>query len=252
MAAVVSRPERRRRLRIVHTSDVHLTPSSGRAESPSREELALVEVVELALREAVDAVLVAGDLFDSNRIDEEVLQFAGRQLARLDCPVVLIPGNHDCYDDLSVYRRHDLKRFGSHVHLMAAEEGETVSFPELDLVVWGKALVVHEPAYRPVEGVPERPAEGWFVGLAHGFVVESRREPRSSLITPDEIEGSGLDYLALGHVHVYRDVSAGSTRACYPGAPSLPYSTDPGQVALVDLDPEVGVTIETRSIVWRA
>jgi DNA repair exonuclease SbcCD nuclease subunit len=84
--------------------------------------------------------------------------------------------------------------------------------------------------------------------MAHGHFVEDRREPRSSLITPDEIAGSNLDYLALGHVHVFRDVSQGGVRACYPGAPRIPYAPDAGSVAIVQLDPETGVTIEERRL----
>ena len=84
------------------------------------------------------------------------------------------------------------------------------------------------------------PPTHWFVGMAHGHFVEDRREPRSSLITPDEIAGSGLDYLALGHVHVFRDVSQGPVRACYPGAPRISYAPDAGSVAIIRLDPVAG------------
>ena len=50
--------------------------------------------------------------------------------------------------------------------------------------------------------------------------------PRSSPITPAEIEASAYDYIALGHVHVFRDLSQGTTRAFYCGTPAPLYSSD--------------------------
>ena len=45
------------------------------------------------------------------------------------------------------------------------------------------------------------------------------------MITEEEIAGSALDYLALGHVHVFSDMTHGSTRAVYPGSPNLMQGT---------------------------
>ena len=240
----------RRPLRLVHTADVHLgelpTPWHGR--EPDADERAFARVIDIVLAEKADALLIAGDLFDSNRVPEPAIRFAQSQIARVACPVVLIPGNHDCYDETSIYRRFDFRSIGPHVHPLYAEAGEVVAFEDLGLVVWGKGLVEHAPANRPMAGVPQRALDHWFVGMAHGHFVEDRREPRSSLITPDEIEGSGLDYLALGHVHVFRDVSQGAVRACYPGAPRISYAPDAGSVAIISLDPASGISIEERRL----
>ena len=257
----------RRPLRLVHTADVHLgeLPTPWHGAEPDADERAFARVIDIAVAEKADALLIAGDLFDSNRVPEPAIRFAQAQIARAACPVVLIPGNHDCYDESSIYRRFDFRAIGSHVHPLYAEEGEVVTFEELGLVVWGKGLVEHAPTNRPMAGVPPRiapaaslsasmhpvaadAASHWFVGMAHGHFVEDRREPRSSLITPDEIAGSGLDYLALGHVHVFRDVSQGTVRACYPGAPRISYAPDAGSVAIIRLDPLAGISIEERRL----
>jgi DNA repair exonuclease SbcCD nuclease subunit len=267
----------RRPLRLVHTADVHLgelpTPWHGREPSWSGDrrrrpdvsgrtsegwpppgnllpdERAFARVIDIVLAEEADALLIAGDLFDSNRVPEPAIRFAQSQIARVSCPVVLIPGNHDCYDDTSIYRRFDFRAIGSHVYPLYAEAGEIVVFEHMGLAVWGKGLVEHAPANRPMAGAPQRAVpDHWLVGMAHGHFVEDRREPRSSLITPDEIEGSGLDYLALGHVHVFRDVSQGSVRACYPGAPRISYAPDAGSVAIIRLDPVAGISVEERRL----
>ena len=82
--------------------------------------------------------------------------------------------------------------------------------------------------------------------------MEGRAELRSSLITPEEVATSGFDYLALGHVHVFRDVSQGETRAFYPGSPLIPHAPDRGSIAIVTLDPEMGISVEGRQIMVRS
>ncbi len=129
------------------------------------------------------------------------------------------------------------------------EDGHVLEFPELHATVWGRAMVEHDHQNRPLEGVPERRGDYWHVGIAHGHLVPDRTELRSSLITPDEIESSGLDYLALGHVHVFRDVSEHVTTACYSGSPSPQYGRDEfGSVALVTLDSERGVLLSQEKL----
>jgi len=239
-------------LRLVHTSDVHLTPRAPESGGASAEEAAFRTVIETVIAEEADALLIAGDLFDSNRVSARTLSFVEAELGRLSCPVVLIPGNHDCYDEESVYRQFDMRSIGPNVHPLTAEDGEVVSFAELQLRVWGKGLVDHVPSNRPLAGVPPRDGDHWFVGMAHGFFVEGRAELRSSLITPEEVATSGFDYLALGHVHVFRDVSQGETRAFYPGSPLIPHAPDRGSIAIVTLDPEMGISVEGRQIMVRS
>ncbi len=229
---------------MIHTSDVHLDGGSEPAAGPLAEaEAGFVKVVEQVLELEADMLLIAGDLFDSNRVYPPIVDFVADQLQRLRCPVVLIPGNHDCYDEASVYRRFDFRELGSNVVPLTAENGEVAVFEELDVTIWGKGLVDHHPGNKPMAGLPARATQGWFIGMAHGFFVEDPKELRSSLITPDEIASSDLDYLALGHVHVFRDVSQGGTRAFYPGVPSVQYAPERSCVAVVDFEHAEGVLV---------
>jgi DNA repair exonuclease SbcCD nuclease subunit len=117
--------------------------------------------------------------------------------------------------------------------------------------VWGKGLVEHDHNYRPLAGVPPRRGDYWHIGMAHGYFVDEDEMQRSSLIYPQEIAQSGLDYLALGHVHVFTDLSHGTTRACYPGTPAPLHLgvNNGGSVALVILDPDDGVILSQQRIV---
>ncbi|MBI4336266.1 MAG: DNA repair exonuclease [Chloroflexi bacterium] len=235
----------RRPVRILHTSDVHLYG----ADSCS----AFARVVEAANRLGADLLLVAGDLFDSNRVDREVVRCAVAALGRLAGSAVLLPGNHDQLDPSSVYHRMGLDGLRSRVHLITAHEGETVEFPELGLAVWGRAMQEHLPSFRPLGGVPARNGAPWYVGVAHGLCMDAQDTyPRSSPIFSEEIVSSGFDYLALGHVHQFTEVSRGNVRAAYSGAPAPVYAGErAGEVALVHLDPVQGVKVE-RVVLPRA
>ena len=244
---------RRRALKLVHTSDVHQdadAPIQGeRGGARRRAELGFERVIDRVRAEAADLLLIAGDLFDSSRVRPEVIAFALSELERVPCPVVVMPGNHDCYDGDSIYRRVDLRDAGSHVFMLTAERGETLEFPDLHATVWGRAMVDHDRHYRPLAGVPERRGQYWHLGMAHGLVTDDPRDHHSSLIRPEDIADSGLDYLALGHVHVFREVSQKGTTACYSGSPLPLHAGRPGgTLVVVTLDPDTGVSADPHAV----
>ena len=223
-----------RPLRIAHTSDVHL----HNGEDGAHVRTAFTAVVDAVIRTEAELFLIAGDLFDDNRVRKDVIEFVYEQLARVECPTVLIAGNHDCWEDRGVLRRMDLSAAGSHVTLLDDIDGTSVEFPELHATVWGRCMVDHTPQYRPMAGSPPRTRDLWHIGMAHGLYVEDPTTERSSLITPQEIEASGFDYLALGHVHAHRQMRHGKTLACYPGVPAPYYAGDANAcITVVDLAP---------------
>lgn len=227
---------------ILHTSDIHLDNNIGEAGAESSAQLGFIKVIDTALAMRVDLFLLAGDLFDHNRVGDACLEFASSQLARLTCPVVMVTGNHDCLADHSVYHRYDPGEAGRHVCFIREEEGSVVDFDHLGLRIWGKGIVDHHPGNKPLARVPQHDAGGWYVGMTHGYYVERGAEMYSSLITPEEVEASGLDYLALGHVHVFSTMRHGKTLAAYPGSPNLAQGTREMTAAHVRLNPHDGVT----------
>ncbi|HYC47456.1 MAG TPA: DNA repair exonuclease [Burkholderiales bacterium] len=226
-----------RPLKLAHTSDVHL--HDGEAGQHVRDAFARVIDTVLAVRS--DLFLIAGDLFDHNRVKGDVIDFVYEQLARVHCPTVIIAGNHDCWEERSVLRRMDFRHAGHHVTLLDEAEGRQIEFPELHATVWGRCMLDHDRGNKPLAGAPPRKGNLWHIGMAHGLYMEDPDSDRSSLITPHEIEHSGFDYLALGHVHAHRQMRHGDTLACYPGVPMPYYGTDEsGEMTLVELTPGAG------------
>ncbi|MGE0879148.1 MAG: exonuclease SbcCD subunit D [Acidimicrobiia bacterium] len=220
----------RRRTRLLHTSDVHLGTSHL-----AREELAFERFVDLAVAEQVDAVIIAGDLFDHSRVNDDLMEWTAAQLDRLPCPAVLHTGNHDQLDDHSVYHRFKPEVRCRDVVFIDDFDGQVIEVPGTDVTVWGRAMFEHEPSFRPVAAVPERPGDRWAIIVAHGLMMDDENPTyRSSPIYPSDFHGLDWDYVALGHVHAHRIYRLGSMTACYPGATAYSVKGEPGAV-LVDL-----------------
>jgi DNA repair exonuclease SbcCD nuclease subunit len=237
----------RHSLKIIHTADIHL----GDDLQPELARHAFLAVLEQVRAETADLLIIAGDLFDSNRAARVLLDFALAELGRLDVPVVVLPGNHDPFDDSSVYREVVIRERCPQIHLMSDLEGGLLRFPEMSLTLWGKPVVEHCPRFRPLGNIPERMGNDWHVAVAHGFhVPEGEVSHRSSPISDAAIANTGWDYLALGHVHPYRDVSGGGVIACYSGSPAhfKALEGSAGRVALVELDARRGVSVRPVEI----
>ena len=229
-----------KKLRLIHTSDTHLGDPAGH---PRAEEV-LSSVVDSVARWRADALLLAGDVFDNERVSDDVVERFVGQIARLDAPAIVLPGNHDLAHRTSVYNRAPFKDAPANLRVICNPEGETLPFPELGLELWGRAMLSHTPEFRPLAGMPE-PSQGrWLVAMAHGhFHFEEDREQRSSPIYPDDIASSSCHYLALGHWDRHADVSRADTIAVYSGCPYGPIGApEQGAVCVVELDPESGVS----------
>ena len=220
-------------LRLLHTSDLHI----GSDIYPEAALQGFEAALALALRMQADAILITGDLFDSARVPESTADSVLEDLAMTQKPVILLPGNHD----LLLTSGQWSSRLPDNVTILTESKGHLHFLPGLGLAVWGRPVYDHHPGFRPLEGLPPRPWDGWYVSLAHGMFMDLHVEPyRSSPITAEEIAQADCDYIALGHIHLFRDVSQDGVLAFYSGAPSGPQART---VALVDMDPETGVTV---------
>jgi DNA repair exonuclease SbcCD nuclease subunit len=222
---------------LLHTADLHI--DEGQASIA-----ALRAVIGIALAERVDLVLIAGDTFDHERVSDLAARSVIAELARLSQPTVIIPGNHDCIDATSIYRHVDLTEAGPHVHFVGDPAGTELIFDDLSVAIWARGIEMHTPQNRPLAGYRPSDPRFWRIVLAHGFYVPAGESSyRSSQIHEEEIAALECDYLALGHVHRYWEVSAGSVTATYAG--SATEDTNPG-VNLVRLDESYGVRVERR------
>jgi DNA repair exonuclease SbcCD nuclease subunit len=223
---------RRPVVRVVHSSDLHIgmdeaQPGVARLET----------VLGAALEARADLVVLAGDVFDHNRVGLEVLDLAADALAAASIRTVILPGNHDCLTQDSVYRRG---RFGQlrDVHVLGVTTEDSSLFPDIELEVWGRAHLDHFDM-TPLRDPPPRRLR-WQIAAAHGHWVSGPHDShRAYLIHQHELEATGADYVALGHWDRWTKVGAGKVAAYYSGSPTLAKS-----VNLIELGNADGVRVE--------
>ena len=243
-------------LKVLHTADVHLDLDGYIADPHTRRYRDIIHqafstVIDLAIGENVDLLLIAGDLFDSNRPSADVVEFAIQELRRVGRPIVMIPGNHDCINTQSIYRQVNLPGACPDLLLISHLDGERHQLSSHNLVLWGRGMVEHEPAYRPLGGIPRLQGDAWHIALGHGFfMADDVPSYRSSPIYAGEIRDSGWDYLALGHCHAFSNVSQGAVTAYYAGAPGFFPGVQgaDGHVALVQCEAGESRHIDVRRI----
>ena len=244
-------------VRFLLTADVQLgmratdVPEVAAEVRKARFE-ALRRVVALAKEDAVDFVVIAGDLFQDNQVSAETAYQATAILAEAaPIPVYVLPGNHDPLSTDSVYRRAAFTdRRPSNVTVL--ESDETVAIPESQCTLYPCPVRERRSSFDPTAGLAERRrAEGQAIsiGVAHGsLAIEGRHSPDDHPIAVNVAERLGLDCLALGHWHSH---FVHGTHTLYPGTPEPTAfdERDSGSVCLVSIEgPGAAPRIERRSV----
>jgi len=203
-------------MRLLHIADVHLGRpfrwlSHERGDLRRAElRLTLSRAVALAREREVDALCIAGDLFERENILPSVGDFLAETFATLgSTPVLIAPGNHDYYSPGCLYDQVDWPR---NVHVFRQPTLASVSIG--DGVVWGFAFVgpeQREPALSPDFRLPgERD-----VVLCHAEIVQDGTSVFGPL-NPESIIAAGFRFALLGHVH--RGQVDEGRRFAYPGS----------------------------------
>ena len=207
-------------LNIIHGADFHLdSPFSGlsperAAQRRGEQRDLLTRLAQLAREKQADLVLLSGDLMDGETVYRETAQALSQALGGIPCPVFLAPGNHDCYSPSSVYATLD---WPDNVHIFSTVAVEGVELPGLNCVVHGAAFTTPQADRSPLMGFAA-PRDGRIHLMALHGDVEGKG--RYGPIALEDIAASGLDYLALGHVHSCTGVvRAGRVAYGYCGCP---------------------------------
>ena len=126
--------------KILHTADWQIGRQYGRfapedAATLAEARLSAVErIAELATREQVQAVLVAGDVFDAQTVSDRTIRRLFNAMQGYTGPWIMIPGNHDAALAESVWSRaRRLSVLPAHVHVALAPE--VLTFAELGFAV---------------------------------------------------------------------------------------------------------------------
>lgn len=247
-------------MRLIHTSDWHLGRAFHGVSMADAHAAYLDSLVELVRAERVDAVLVAGDVYDRAMPAPDTVALLSEAMTRIvgaGAVVVLCAGNHDSAIRLG-FAAPLLARAGLHIRSTTAQLGEPVTvaggsiypLPYLEPALTAPALAARSSTHAGVlRAALARVAEdrrsraGASVVMAHAFVAggvasDTERDigVGGASVVPAELF-SGIDYVALGHLH--RPQALSETMR-YSGSPLAWSFTEAGHVKgswLVEVSP---------------
>ena len=235
-------------MKILHTADWHIGkryPSfdEGDAVKLKHARLAVVsEILDTGKRNQVQAILCAGDLFDEPDPSQDywegfAKQFSGRVGPQI--PVFLLPGNHDPLLENSVWSpKHPLRsRLPDWVHVVDRDDFSYEFGTEA--VLYARPCRSKAGQDDPALLLPAREPgdERLRIGMVHGNTMEIKGYQSNFPISHEASRLRGLDYLAIGDHHSFRNVTPKSVPTVYPGAPEPTSFDEPGagNVVLVNL-----------------
>lgn len=228
----------------LHTSDWHLGATEGERELREDQYFFIDEICRIIEERQVDAVLLAGDVYDRSVGSASAIRlynYAMERICRdLKKTVLTIAGNHDSADRLSSCGSL-LEKAGLYISGAAEREARVVSFDDAEvfLLPWVteekvRSLYPEERisdltgAYQVLtDHMRERfSPDKKHIVVSHAFITnaETSTSDRAAEIGfATQVSASvfdGFDYVALGHIHKPQNVD-GHIR--YSGTP-MPYS----------------------------
>lgn len=210
-------------MRFIHTADLHIdSPLRGlsryagapldRLRGATRR--ALERLVDLALDERVDFVLIAGDLYDRDWQDFHTGLFVREQMVRLGrkgIRVFIVQGNHDA--------RGVITRqipWPDNVKVFSSRSAETVRLEDLGVAIHGHSFPDREVPEDLVPGYPAAVPGCFNIGLLHTSLSGIGGHDTYAPTTLPDLKSRGYDYWALGHIHA-RQVVCEQPRVVFPG-----------------------------------
>ena len=207
-------------MKIIHTGDIHLDSpftSLNPIEAEKRRNAlraAFSSMILYAKTEKVDLFLICGDLFDDECVTKDTCLALCKEMASVpDCSFVITPGNHDPYRENSPYK---LVKFPDNVYIFSSPDITKVEIGDTGVCIYGSAYLSDTKDGYSLLKAPLIDKTKCNILMHHGDIdaVSSPYCPISSR----QIEESGFDYIALGHIHKGTEINKlGSTHFAYCG-----------------------------------
>ena len=194
--------------RFIHAADAHLdSPLEGLEvhEGAPIELLrgatrrAFANLVQLALDEAVDFLVIAGDIYDGDWKDYSTgLYFRGQMVRLRDkgIPVFLIAGNHDAASVIS-----KRLRLPENVHVFSARAAESIEVEGHPVVIHGRGFPNRAVPENLITEYPSAVPGKFNVGLLHTSLTGRPGHDAYAPCSESDLREKGYGYWALGHIH---------------------------------------------------
>lgn len=209
--------------RFLHAADIHLdSPLHGlsRYDGLPVEQIrgatraAFDNLVERAIEQEVDFVVLAGDLFDGDWKDMGTGLYFARAMGRLhrsNIPVFILSGNHDA---ASVITR--TVPWPENVYQFGSRKAETHLLPELSVAIHGQSFSTPAVTDNLVLRYPRADPNAFNIGMLHTALAGRPGHANYAPCTVDDLAAKNYDYWALGHVHDFEEVCS-NPHVIFPG-----------------------------------
>ncbi|KMP11812.1 hypothetical protein UZ36_03040 [Candidatus Nitromaritima sp. SCGC AAA799-C22] len=225
--------------KFLHCADLHIdSPFKGlssvqpslAARLRNSTHLAFQNIVKLALQEEVEAVLIAGDVYDgSDKSLQAQLKFRRglQELSEAGIDTLIVHGNHDPLDGWSASLD-----WPDRVHVFSGAQVE-----RHPIIKKGKVRAqVHGISY-PKKEVKDNLAlqfvrddsQGFAIGLLHANVGHQAGHDDYAPCSLDDLVAANMDYWALGHIHRYQILRESSPAVAYPGNSQARHMRETGE-----------------------
>ena len=246
--------------RFVHAADLHLdSPFTGLKSSvPEHVATSLRQatfnaydnIVELCVSEGVDALLIAGDVYDgadrSLRAQRRFIDGLDR-LHQAGIRSFVCHGNHDPLDGWEARLAYppSCHRFGSEFQAVPVFEDDPGA-----AVVHGVSYPTRNVRRNLVRRLGQVDSRSFNIGLLHANVDNDSNHRAYAPCSLSDLVETGVDYWALGHVHTRRVLNPQRPTVVYPGNPQGRHlnETGPRGVYLVTVDDSGRTDLDFRPV----
>ena len=187
--------------KIIHTGDIHLdspfstlSPETAKLRRKSLRTI-VSKIIDVANEESADAIIFAGDLFDTYTIYAETSNSIVSDFSRTKIPIFITPGNHDPYTADSPYKTLS---FPENVHIFTTQHLEYKELPDSHLRIFGAAYTSSTCDERILDDFKAPDDDYVNIVILHSEIDCTRKYCPVSV---DEIKSSNADYIAFGHIH---------------------------------------------------
>lgn len=205
-------------MRIIHCADLHLDSKmnanldSEKAKIRRGEMLHTFErMVDYAAENNVEAILIAGDMFDVAKISRTTIHTVLSEI--VNHPQVhfyILRGNHDRDNFLT-----DLEQIPDNL-FMFDDQWKCYEEAEGNIAIWGLELSAENSTGAYFSLLTDR--DRFNIVMLHGQESEYKGKDKTEIVLLKELRGKGIDYLALGHIHAYKKETLDARGTyCYPG-----------------------------------
>lgn len=210
-------------MKFIHTADIHLdsplTGLSAYADAPvemlrTATRDAFTNLVTEAIEQAVDFMVIAGDLYDGTWKDHNTGIYFCKEMGRLKkagIPVYLLFGNHDAESEMT-----KKLQLPDNVFAFDSRKPNTFRLDHLKVALHGRSFKGKETIENLATGYPD-PVPGMFnIGVLHTALEGNAAHATYAPCSLDELHAKGYHYWALGHVHEYQ-IWEGASTVVFPG-----------------------------------